>query len=59
MEDQVMMNIIHKNYLKQRKAMNRKQCKLTFGDKLVIYATALVFFASLLLLMSVVERMKF
>ncbi|MBO5138712.1 MAG: hypothetical protein J6B89_03620 [Bacilli bacterium] len=63
MEDKLMMNIIHDNYLKTREMNKRKRIKkeekLTLLDKLFVGFGVTIFFSGLLLLISVINNLNF
>lgn len=69
MEDKLMMNIIHENYLKTRK-INKEKEVLNIKNKkknkreliinnIIICASGLLFFTGLILLISVINNLSF
>lgn len=62
MEDQSIMEAIHKNYIKTREINRTKQVKkeeLTKFDKLILSMSTLGFFTGVVTLIAVIENMKF
>lgn len=62
MEDQLIMEAIHRNHIKTRELNKKKQVKkeeLSKLDKLILSMSTLGFFTGIVTLIAVIENMKF
>lgn len=62
MEDQLIMEGIHRNHIKTRELNKKKQVKkeeLSKMDKLILSMSALAFFTGVVTFIAVIENLKF